>query len=133
MTLAPVHAEADPATVDLWDAVSVVSAVSGLALDRAKARVQRKGQRFTAVLLADSGEPMQTIEGTVRNGQVTARRTVHQSDVGEEPLQGTWTIADVGPYRSQSVVLVNAWAAVVMTRSSLPKLPGRRGAPQPRP
>lgn len=113
-----------PATVpagsaELWDGISVVSAVSGLDVLRAKTSVRRRGSRFAADLLGDAGEPIQSITGTVRNGRVVARRIVHRSDVGEEPLEGTWAITRIGPYRSQSVVLRNEWAVVVMTRSTL--------------
>jgi hypothetical protein len=120
---------ADPGT--LWDGISVISAVSGLDVQRAKVRVQRSGQRFSASMLNDAGEPIQTITGTVRSGRVNARRTVLHSDVGEEPMQGTWVSTKIGPYRAESIVLTNAWAAVVVTQSVMvnrsANLPPREG------
>ena len=103
----------------LWDSISVISAVSGLDVRRAKIHLQRSGHRFTASMLDDAGEPIQTITGTVLNGKVSARRRVLHSDVGEEPFQGTWVSTKIGPYRAQSIVLTNAWAALVLTQSVL--------------
>ena len=114
---APPKHSMDSDQAALWDGISVVAAVGGLDVRRAKTRLQRNGQRFTAALLDDAGEPIHTITGTVRNGKVSARRLVLHSDVGEESLQGTWTSSRIGPYRSQSIVLGNAWAAVVLTHS----------------
>lgn len=103
----------------LWDGISVVSTVSGLDVRRAKTRIRRTGQRFHASMLNDAGEPIQTITGTVRSGKVNARRIVLNSDVGEEPLQGTWVSTRIGPYRAQSIVLSNEWAVVSLTHSLL--------------
>lgn len=109
----------------VWDASSANAGVGGLHVHRLRACVERRGDRFSAVLVNEQGEANQTITGTVRGGRVTARRTVMASDNMGERLAGTWDVAPITPYRQHTIVLTNSVLAIVLTRSDY------RGKPVP--
>lgn len=109
----------------VWDASSANAGVGGLHVHRLRACVERRGNRFSAVLVDERGEVNQTIAGTVRGGRVTARRTVMASDNIGERLAGTWDVSPITPYRQYTIVLTNPVLAIILTRSDY------RGRPVP--
>ena len=100
-----------------WDAVSATTEAEGFRVARGKASVEREGSKFVATIRDERGATVQVVQGTVQGQRVKATRSVMNSDLTDEPLNGTWVVQVNGRYTTETISLNNKWTLVGFTHT----------------
>jgi len=80
--------------------------------------VNVNGGQLTAKLYDPDGVTLaQTLKGSINSGRVNAVRRVHDSDVGDETMSGTYTKEGHGNSVGEAIIVQTKWGFVGITRT----------------
>ena len=101
-----------------WKWIGGDASPSGRVTVHGPADVNINGGQLTAKLYDPDGVTLaQTLKGSINSGRVNAVRRVHDSDVGDETMSGTYTKERHGNSVGEAIIVQTKWGFVGITRT----------------